>query len=170
MGNMSTADARRRVYDMYERDCADLPAEHPGVEITEELAAGYVSELRAMGYGGNGNTRHGQRFVDQVLTWLLHPERHSPHVDEIAVERALSFDWSAFSSLSPAERAVFGDRLARMPNPLSEPEPGGGDRGWAGVRPSSRRSAYGRGTYWQQRAVRGALRRAQARMAKTADA
>lgn len=165
---METAQARVRVFEMYARDCADLPDEHPGIEVTPELAGRYVSELRDAGYRGKGDTRK-KDLETQVVAWLTNPDRYSPFIDEIAVERAVAFDWSAFSSLTPAERREFGDRLAQMPNPLSEPEvlPNGlarrkRTRGVA----SDRRTAYHRGTETQQRSVRSALQAAQRRLAK----
>jgi len=59
-----------------------------------------------------------RRLPETVERWLDNPDRHSPHVDEIALELALGFDWDAIAGLSLAEYDVLLNRLGAMCDPL----------------------------------------------------
>jgi len=59
-----------------------------------------------------------RRLPETVERWLDNPDRHSPHVDEIALELALGFDWDAISGLSLTEYDVLLERLGAMCDPL----------------------------------------------------
>lgn len=52
--------------------------------------------------------------ITEVCEWIQDPDTWSPYVDEIAIARALDFDWDVIHNLSRAEVAVFLDRLAAM--------------------------------------------------------
>jgi len=59
-----------------------------------------------------------RRLPETIERWLDNPDRHSPHVDEIALELALGFDWDVISGLSLAEYDVLLNRLGAMCDPL----------------------------------------------------
>lgn len=52
-----------------------------------------------------------------IERWLSNPDHESPYVDEVAVERALGFDWDAIRRLTRHEREEFYDRLAASSDP-----------------------------------------------------
>lgn len=63
-----------------------------------------------------------------VISYLSNPDKYSPFVDEIAVERALDFDWDVIANLTPLEWEVVVDRLARMYDPWDYHASNGGWR------------------------------------------
>lgn len=56
----------------------------------------------------------------KLQEWLENPAEWSPFVDEVAVERALGFDWGAIGNLSRLEAQAFLDRLIELEDPLGE--------------------------------------------------
>lgn len=91
----------------------DLYAEADTDDITPALAADIAAEVRAE-FGIPAKRLPGAR----VQRWLTDEVTFSPHVDRIAVERALLFDWAAIDGLTDKERAQFIDRLCAMDDPL----------------------------------------------------
>lgn len=65
-----------------------------------------------------------------IKTWLSDPAAWSPFVDEVAVRRAVAFDWDAIENLSRLEVTEFITRLAGMDDPFELD-----DLGFTGVRP-----------------------------------
>lgn len=113
---LTANEARLRVYDMYAAEHDDLPAEHPGLPITDEMVARYTLALNT-GRSKRGGTGYGRA---QVRDWLERPEKWSPYIDEEAVRRAVNFDWSIMDKLTDAEMTEVTTRLAAMDDPFSE--------------------------------------------------
>lgn len=62
--------------------------------------------------------RGGKSWVKtSIRKWLDNPSTYDPHVDEIAVERAMALDHSAYVNLSEVEGDIVRGRLAEMPDP-----------------------------------------------------
>lgn len=53
---------------------------------------------------------------DLATHWLRHPEKYSPYVDWVAVNKALAFNTRALDNLSVLEREVVATELAFMPD------------------------------------------------------
>src|SRR5674476_453597 len=53
-----------------------------------------------------------------VRHWLDDPDRFSPHVDEIALELAMGFNWDVIAALTQTEYGMFLDRLDAMRDPF----------------------------------------------------
>lgn len=54
--------------------------------------------------------------------WLSEPDKWSPYVDEVALERAWDLDWPVIDRLSHLEWTIFLERVARHPDPFGEEE------------------------------------------------
>lgn len=95
-----------------------------------------------------------------VRRWLSNPVANSPHVDEIALERAINFDWDVIRALTIRERQILGARLARMRDPFeSESESARwGVRGRVAAPKSPRRLAWEQGTGAMQDALYRSVR------------
>jgi len=65
-------------------------------------------------------SRHANqlRIGEAISRWLDSPDVFSPHLDEIALEMAIGFDWDVIAGLTQAERGTFLDRLDRMRDPF----------------------------------------------------
>lgn len=71
-----------------------------------------------------------------VVKWLKHPEKFSPYIDEVAMERALNGDRLVFENLSLVERREFWQRAATLSEKsfkenLSDPDTGRDRNPWA---------------------------------------
>lgn len=99
-----------RIYEAAE----ELGIENPTPEEAKAIRthAG-LSGRRFRGYAGERGIRKIQRFLSD-------PSLYSPFVDEIAIERALAFDWDVIARLSMRETEVFYDRLAEMDDPFED--------------------------------------------------
>lgn len=123
-------DAREMAYEMRDEETRHLPADAPQPPLTAELLERVVTALNHASYadgkarlkaakerGEVGPAPRGTRYAtEQVEGWLRDPS-WSPYVDEVAVTRAIDFDWDVISSLTRAERAELTRRLAEMANP-----------------------------------------------------
>src|SRR5690606_8401342 len=117
------------------------------------------------GYAGEKGTGESQRFLSD-------PGLYSPFVDEIAIERALAFDWDVIARLSMRETEVFYDRLAEMDDPFEDiasthPIPrkqGSGSTEIDLETPRRKRWREG-GDLWRDRIVSAVYRRRRARKA-----
>lgn len=65
-----------------------------------------------------GTTTHVGRA--RVRQWLTSPEEWSPHIDKVAVRRALAFDWDVIEALSRAEYQEVIRSLAAMRDPWEQ--------------------------------------------------
>jgi hypothetical protein len=54
---------------------------------------------------------------ESLRKWMEDPARHDPHIDEVAVERALFLDYGAYKNLTVHEAEMVRARLAEMPDP-----------------------------------------------------
>lgn len=84
------------------------PAEDDDALLDEVIADAYEA------WGGD-NRRY--RVRARCRQWLSEPDKFSPFVDEVALERALSFDWPVIANLTPTERRELIGRLADMDDP-----------------------------------------------------
>lgn len=78
----------------------------------EKLLEAY--ELRAEGLNYNQIAERIGRSNSQVRQWIKTPELFSPYLDEIALERALAGDRTAFRNLSHCETLEFYSRAAKL--------------------------------------------------------
>lgn len=112
-------------------------------------------------------TRDRGKFTEariKVGKWFANPEKYDPHVDKVAVERALNFDWDVIERLSLDERDLFYDKLAAMDDPF---EDGVGDNLNQKTMPTSWRGrCYRFGSPNEREAVRQAVSRRKEAMSK----
>lgn len=133
-------------------------------DLTDDLVATLVEVTKTVG---------PQRERNTVRTWLLETQKHSPFIDEIAVERALDFDWDVYERLTLEERREFYRRLAAMDDPFSEHHPldfiftSGKGGEWLNE-PHPRNLRFRAGTDRQRDTVRQAVQRARQRLAAAA--
>ena len=65
-----------------------------------------------------GITRRHSALGRDVRHWLDDPDRFSPHIDEIALELAMGFNWDVIAALTQTEYGMFLDRLDAMRDPF----------------------------------------------------
>lgn len=87
------------------------------VAVTAEAAEGRVRTRNARS-SRLANLRHQLR--QQIGSWLADPATHTPHLDEIALERALRFEWDVVEALSEAERDEWMRRLSAQIDPWDD--------------------------------------------------
>src|SRR5690606_13593957 len=98
---------RRTVFDIF------AAAEHAlGYVDHDEAVALTVEQYRHETGDKSARTR-----PSRIAALLADPARFSPFVDEVAVERALAFQWGVIESLSDLEWQTLIERLAAMPDP-----------------------------------------------------
>ena len=83
----------------------------PEPEVPTEVMAGFAKRARLASGGQSPSTRDAK-------LWLSQPETYSPFIDEVAVERAVNFDWDVIENLSRVEDAELIKRLAKHHDPL----------------------------------------------------
>jgi hypothetical protein len=121
-------DPRRRfVWDLIDARWPELWDQPAPLKATPELIATIAQELiEAFPTGSwkNGERNARNRALSQhrrmVRSWLDDPGLLSPHVDPVAVHRAVSFDWDTIRNLTLLERDTFVTELACMTDPWSE--------------------------------------------------
>lgn len=86
-------------------------------ELVHEVRRRVVERLGHAGLPVEVRLTSNDLRLGQVHQWLASPDKFSPFVDEVAVRRALAFDWSAIARLTDAERTMFYDALAIHPDP-----------------------------------------------------
>lgn len=96
----------------------DVLAEHnpdpwsPAV-VTDEIVDEAYDRVKHL-YRSKG----GKSWVKKsIRKWLDSPSAYDPHVDDVAVERAMALDHSAYMNLSEVEADIVRGRLAEMPDP-----------------------------------------------------
>lgn len=99
-----------RIYEAAEELGIENPTPEEAKVIRERAG---LSGRRFRGYAGERGLRKIRRFLSD-------PSLYSPFVDEIAIERALAFDWGVIARLSMRETEVFYDRLAAMDDPFED--------------------------------------------------
>src|SRR5690606_22271636 len=151
-----------RIYEAAE----ELGIENPTLEEAKAIRthAG-LSGRQFRGYAGEKGLGKIQRFLSD-------PGLYSPFVDEIAIERALAFDWDVIARLSMRETEVFYDRLAEMDDPFEDIAPtppiprkqGSGSTEIDLATPRRKRWREG-GDLWRDRIMSAVYRRRRARKA-----
>lgn len=99
---------------VYEVRAADRLAPLTEDEITF-IAFAAAEELAYRYPNRPGGSRLNNRTVRM---WLEDPATWSPFVDEVAIRRALAFDWDVIENLSRLEVRTFIDRLLEMEDPF----------------------------------------------------
>lgn len=94
-----------------------------------------------------------------IIKWLSDPSEHTPHVDEVALRRALDFDWEAIRNLTALERSMFYGRLADMADPWSKGEQDT-PNGAVEVEPSPRRRRFLSATEAERGIIKRSVHRA----------
>lgn len=120
----SKADYYRQVcYNAWDEVMESCLDDDSTAEITAEVVAATAGATLA-------KVRSGQRGKvsltrAEVETWLSDPDRYSPWMDLIAIERAAQFDWDVIDNLTRHEYAALCARLneesfnVRASNPMS---------------------------------------------------
>jgi len=108
----STAEKRIAAWDAFDRiSDRELGDALVDLELTEavctEIAREVIAELGLA----------GMRWYE--VPQLLKPEL-SPHLDAIAVRRALDFEWDVVETLTAQEYSLFIDQLVDMKDPWSQ--------------------------------------------------
>lgn len=128
MVNTQTLTYRRAVYDVYATLHDNLPADHPGIELTPDVCNTVAVEARRLIRARTFRGKVGRRLLQanphwvtgrQVHKWLSAPGRFSPYVDRVVVARALQFDPESIAVLTELEREAFYRSLAAMDDPYS---------------------------------------------------
>lgn len=122
-----STDRRRFVWDLIDTHWPELWDQPAPLKATDSLVT-TIRDAVLTAYptpsskSKDPRTRASARRQtgDMVRRWLDDPAKWSPVVDDIAVERALAFDWDAINNLTDMERAVMVDALAQMDDPWSE--------------------------------------------------
>lgn len=91
---------------------ADLPAEHDGLELDDPDVLREVTH-RARRIRGRVDLR-----PYEVRKWLADDRRFSPHVDQVAVDRAMGLAHEDYVSLCTADRREMVRLLATMDDPF----------------------------------------------------
>lgn len=108
MPYQDTLARRRLVFDLYAELHEDVPETDDVLPVTPALLT-YIA--RATREAGMGVRR------EQIKVWLDNPARFSPHIDEVAVRRAIEFDWPVIDALTLDELEEATRRLKRRSDP-----------------------------------------------------
>lgn len=157
---VTVADRRLATFDAFD----ELVAQRYGddlidIEITDELVADVVTLSNQILDRDNGDTHD----ILRATTWLKDPQRFSPHIDEIAVERAVALEWDVIDALTHEERKAVSALLAVHYDPFGmRGSMSSGGNQWAEfeVSPSARRMAFELGTEKQRESLAGSVRAA----------
>lgn len=76
-------------------------------------------EMRERGFTNRAIAQVISVSPAQVGQWTAHPEKFSPFVDEIALERAMEGDRGAYESFSYKEQEIFWEKMTRYMLPQS---------------------------------------------------
>lgn len=112
----ATIEKKRAVWDWIDDNRPELwdrPLAPDDPQLTDDL-------LQTLADVANAVSKTPWTTPEVVRSWLSDTRTHSPYVDEIAVERALDFDWQVIDNLTRLERRVLVDRLQAMDDPFSE--------------------------------------------------
>lgn len=82
--------------------------------VTDVEVIRNVYDLAEKGLSGYRISKITGLSSDTVAKWLKYPNKFSPHLDEVALERALNGDRRVFDSLSNYERRVFWQRAGDL--------------------------------------------------------
>lgn len=147
-------EARRKpllaVWDFIDETHPEWWDSKPGTTPGSKLRDAAARVARENGYVG-------RRY--RIAEWIASPEMFSPHIDEVAMDRAMDFDWDVIDNLTAAEYVELGRRFAAMGD-YGEFE--GEDRGMDGdpMSGSPRRQRFRRGTLTQRKRLQMAVDRA----------
>ena len=72
-----------------------------------------VYELKAQGVSTYRLEKITGASRDTINRWIREPEKFSPYLDEVALERAIAGDRKVYENLSHAERREFWARVAK---------------------------------------------------------
>lgn len=114
MGKVVTEKATTAKTIAYEVLAEHNPDPWSPAVITDELideAYDRVKHLYGRGDGGRAWLKRS------IRAWLEDPSTHDPHIDEVAVERAMALDHAAYMNLTDVEADVVRGRLAEMNDP-----------------------------------------------------
>jgi hypothetical protein len=113
---MTTTAIRRLLWDWTDEN-------HPEVwdgEVSDDVVDEAVGFVASAALGMGAKRRSMFNWSKDVRSWLEHPERFSPYIDEVAITRSLDFDWPVIENLTNQERSVFYDYLAAMEDPFED--------------------------------------------------
>lgn len=79
-------------------------------EVTPEVVAEARRRIRHLYADSNG-------LYSMLRKWLSNPGKFDPHVDEVAVEKAMALDFEAYTNLTDVEADIVRSRLAEMSDP-----------------------------------------------------
>lgn len=104
----STSERRRLVFDLYARMHEDVPEDCDVLPATDALVRDIARETRL----------HGKPVPTELIrTWLNNPGKFSPYIDEVAVKRAIEFDFYVVDNLTVDEMALVIRKLAERSDP-----------------------------------------------------
>jgi len=110
-----TMDRRRFLWDWIDEHYPEAFID-PGYPMLK-VAGSRAKAVRAVA-AHFGITRRRSGLDRDVRHWLDDPDRFSPHVDEIALELAMGFNWNVIAALTQTEYGMFLDRLDAMRDPF----------------------------------------------------
>lgn len=115
MGKVVTEKATTAKTLAYEVLAEHNPDPWSPAVITDELIDEAYDRVKHLyGRAANGGRAWLKR---SIRAWLEDPATHDPHVDEVAVERAMALDHAVFMNLTDVEADVVRGRLAEMNDP-----------------------------------------------------
>jgi hypothetical protein len=167
-----TMDRRRFLWDWIDEHHPEAFATpgYPGLKSPALRAAAIAALVKHLGLTGHASWQ--QRVPETVGRWLDNPDRFSPHVDEVALELAVGFDWDAIAGLTLTEYGVLLGRLDAMRDPFDWSTEDRTADGLGGastlVSASRRRWAYLRGSARQRHQLAETLARKRMRAAGVA--
>jgi hypothetical protein len=80
----------------------------------EDVREAYLLAEQGLGPADIERVTDGRIQRRVAWTWLRYPERFSPFLDEIALERALHGEREVYANLSSYERQVFWERSCKL--------------------------------------------------------
>jgi len=164
---VKAGELRSHAYDRY----AEIANEELGDEFADLPVTWELAERIRLDLTEDLGDEAGDVGPSMYFRWLSVPEVFSPHVDRVAIGRALDFDWPVIEQLTNKERKLFVAALAEMDDPwgrgdgdllteiLREASPNGN----IGRVVSDRSLAWARGTATQRDTIVSAVRRARER-------
>lgn len=107
---VAQGERRRLVYEAYAYLNSERYSEDDAIPLDEDV----VSYIKSFVY----DKVRVSVTEDEVLRWLRKPEKFSPFIDEIAMERAMEWEWRVYDNLSADEKIELYKRLANHPDPF----------------------------------------------------
>lgn len=109
--------ARILVFTLWEEECAfgSHENEEDVIELTDDVLNLIYHEVSTKGRA-KGYRRHNLPTKSLVREWIENPDENTPFLDEIALDRAMEFDWDVIDNLTKRERHELHNRLAPLPS------------------------------------------------------